>query len=199
MSLSYQQVLAYLLSAMQFANSKLTGPVKWIQNNLSLKTDTLPDTFNTPLNFSTILAFILFVVVTYANNLICNIVGILYPVLYGLYLFNETPLDSKRLVTLNKYWMLFGCLTLLDAFAGFILHWIPGFFYAKIAFIYGLVRNDFALTNMAFGLLEQLYALSNIRPMIEQCIMYVNTRLAASTATVVPVVETVEEKEKKDE
>jgi hypothetical protein len=181
--MSYQLFLTYANSAVEFLNAKLVIPTQILQNNLSLKTDSLPDNLKTPLNFSSMLLVAFFFVITYANNLICNLVGILYPLLYGLFVFNETPINTERSVTLNKYWMLFGVITLMDTFFSVLLDIIPGYFYLKVAAIYILIRNDFMLTNSAFSMLESYYAKSNIRPRIEETLKVLNTKLGSDEST----------------
>ena len=196
--MSLQTALTYINIGANFLNDKLAIPSKIIQNKLSLKTDSLPESFKTPLNFSTILAVAMFLIVSFANNLISNVIGILYPVLYGLYLINSQVTVAKinqnissilsislidKLLTLNKYWLLFGILTLVETFFGFLLYLIPGFFYLKIMLIYTLIRDDFSLTNIIFGFLENQYAKSKFRPKIEKVIEEVNSKLGSETIT----------------
>lgn len=185
----YSTFWSYATYATQYLNTKLVVPTRFLQSKLSLKTETLPENLRTPLNFSAIVAVTLALIITFANNLVCNVVGILYPLFYGLYIFNEQPVNTQRSVTLNKYWILFGVLSVVDSFFGFILHLVPGYFYLKIGIIYALIRNDFALTNVAFSMLESYYAKSDYRPKIETVLTGLNTKLAESKENVEPETE----------
>lgn len=161
----YQQILFYLISVLEY-----------FQNN-SLEMNSLLNFLKTPINFTTMLMFAFFVIISYANNFICHVVGILYPLLYGLYVFNETPINIDRFVIINKYWILFGTITLADSLFGFILHAIPGYFYLKIILIYVFVYNDFAFTNMGFNIIERYYSNVNVKSCVDNFLRNVNSKL----------------------
>lgn len=57
----------------------------------------------------------------HANNLLCSLLGIIYPILCSLYLFNETPTPNIKLNNLNKYWILFSIFVLLESLFGLVL------------------------------------------------------------------------------
>jgi len=158
----------YSKMLIQFLNEKLADTHVSIQTRLSLKTDSLPEFFNTPVTFSIMLILFSFIVVSYANSIICHCIGILYPVLYCFNIFHGVPVDTNKLTVLNKYWIVYSVLTLLDSFFGFVLHWLPGFFYMKVAIIYLLIRNDFAFSNDAFFVLETLYMSSNFMDIFQK-------------------------------
>jgi hypothetical protein len=179
--MAYQQILSYVSFGLEYLNNKLIVPTNLVQNGLSLKTETLPQILKTPVNFASVILFAAYIVFSFANNLICNIIGILYPLMYGLTVFSEDPINTNMSITLNKYWMLFCGFMLIDSFFGFILHWIPGYFYFKVGVIYALIRNDFALTNTAFAMLEKLYVESNLRPNIEKIINLVSSKMRTNT------------------
>lgn len=178
--MSNQQIISYINMGIQFLNDKLHIPTQMLQKSLMLNIKTLPDILKTPLNFSTILLFIVFIIIGYANNLICNVIGILYPLIYGLDIFNGAPIDTNRSVKLNKYWMLFGIFHLIDTFFGFILYLIPGYFYLKIALIYAMIRADFELSNTLFNCIESFYVKSNVYPKVEILLSYINSRINSS-------------------
>jgi len=155
--MDYLQLLSKVQPIVDFLNSNLMAPTKVIQTSLSLKVDPLPNTLKTPLNFTTFIAFLFFIIVTYANAFVCNMIGVFYPVMYGLHMFNENPVSTEKMVTLNKYWMLYGSLTVIDTIFGFVLQYIPAYYYVKIIFVYVLIRDDFALTDRMFGILDYQY------------------------------------------
>lgn len=111
-----------------------------------------------PLNFILILSFIVLYSLVYASNMVYNLIGLIYPVIYGLYLFEnmkETdtiPID--KLLTLNRYWILFMGIMIMEYFLYGILRFIPLYSMAKIIFILMLVRNDFLLTDNVFDILK---------------------------------------------
>lgn len=166
--MSYKLLFSYFNSVVKYLDSILMVPTKIIQNNLLLKMDSLPNNLKTPLSFSTILLFIIFIIISYANNLICNIIGILYPIMYNFSIFNEKPINIDKLTIMNKYWILFGLITLTDTFFGFLLHIIPGYFYFKIALIYVLIRNDFVLANVGFKMVQSFYPQASAQNLIEK-------------------------------
>lgn len=162
--MSYQLLTSYFSSAVQYLNSMLTVPVKFVQNSLSLQTESLPSFLQAPLAFTSMLLMTFFVILGYANNFICSLVGLVYPLTYGFNLLQQEPSDTtlSPLITLNKYWMLYGVLTLVESLIGFILEAIPGYYYAKLALLYMLVRNDFAMTTSVYSRVETYYANSTL-------------------------------------
>ena len=179
--MSYKLILPYVNSAIQIINNKLVFPVQYLHNKLSLGTDSLPDVLKTPINFATIFSFFIFIMVTFANNLICNLIGILYPLMYGLNIFNEKSIDTNRLISHNKYWILYGVITLFDSFFGFFLHFVPGYFYLKLILTYLLVRNDFMFTSISFSTFSVLYEKYDIRKKIEKSLALVNIKFDPKT------------------
>jgi hypothetical protein len=168
--------IGYLSNFLEFANTNLSNPVSRIQNLLGLKTNTV-ETKLTPINYGFILVVIIYLIVNYANSLISNLVGIIYPAIYSMNIFNSEEANNERLITLNKYWILFGLLTVIDGFFGWILHLIPGYFYFKIAFIYFLIRNDFYLTNTAYERLNKSYVDLRIEKRINELIALIKSKL----------------------
>jgi len=61
-------------------------------------------------------------------------------------------------MTMNKYWILFMLIMLLESIGGFVLYFVPFYSYGKIIFVYGLIRDDFSLTNYMFDLMKTTYA-----------------------------------------
>lgn len=188
--MSNQQIITYANLAIQFLNDKLNLPAQMLQNALSLKMDTFPQILKSPFNFTAAMIFLLFIIIGYANNLICSLIGVIYPIIYGLDLFNANPVDTDKLVLLNKYWILFAGIHLLDSIFGFILGFLPGYFYLKISLIYSLIRNDFALSGKFFSMLENIYVNSGLYPKIEMLMSYVkakiNTNKSSSTKNSAP-------------
>lgn len=158
--MSYNELLSYGYSLISWLNEHLADPVKNLQNRISLKFDSLPNILKVPLNFVILLLFVIFVVISYTGDFICNLVGIVYPLFYSIYLFDEIFADNDNLRTMNKYWLLFGSLTTVDMLCGYLLNFIPGYPYFKLSIIYALVRNDFAMTDIAFSYLQNYVLLS---------------------------------------
>jgi hypothetical protein len=92
----------------------------------------------------------------------------------------STP-STDKLLTLNKYWIIFGLLMLVDAFLGFILHLIPGYFYLKLGFIYAIVRSEFAYTSVVFDILVGLCNQYSLRPLIAQALTSVTGQFYSAT------------------
>lgn len=158
--------LSYGTYLVSITNSILAGPMQLLQQNLSLKIENLPGILRVPINFALILLFVAYIIIGYAGDFVCNIVGVFYPLFYGLFLFDEISTDHQNSITMNKYWLLYGMITAIDTFFGFILHLIPGYDYLRLMAIYALVRNNFALTDNAFAIvqnqiLDRLYKKSN--------------------------------------
>lgn len=141
----------------QSANDILAGPTQLVLSKLSLRTEYLPDTLKIPLNFTMTCLFIVFYIMVYTNDIIYNLIGAVYPIVHTLYLFEENP-HTDKLLTMNKYWILFTLIMLIETVGEFILYFVPFYSYGKIIFVYALIRNDFLLTNSAFESLKIVYA-----------------------------------------
>jgi len=144
----------YFYTAIQNFMAKIVLIVNIIRFELFKKVNHSLQIFNSPFVCLPIMGGILFFIMT-AIESFCNLFGIIYPIWYEVYLFNENPIDIRQLMSVNKYWMLFSTSALIDSFFGFILHLIPGFFYFKFIMIYLLVRNDFVMSETVFGCIKQ--------------------------------------------
>jgi len=140
------------------ANNMLAVPTQIILSKLSLRTECLPETLKIPINFTLACLFIIFYIIAYTDDIIYNLIGAVYPILHSLYLFEENPLPAEKLMTMNKYWILFMLIMLLESIGGFVLYFVPFYSYGKIIFVYGLIRDDFSLTNYMFDLMKTTYA-----------------------------------------
>ena len=163
----YQTLLSNLKTACHYLNQKLIQPADIVHDKLSLGTESLPLVLKTPLAFSGLLAFVFFLIFNFANNLICNLIGIVYPIYYLLPRLKE---NNPKLLTINKYWILFGILQFVESFIGFILYYIPGYFYLKFGLLYMLVRNDFAMTNVVYTFAGERYYRSSLRPVVQEVV-----------------------------
>jgi len=184
--MDYQQFLISVSDMVNMLNVQLASVSQVIQSKLSLKTDSLPAALQMPLGFVGMLALLMMIIVGFANNFICNAFGILYPLMYGVML-STSPSDTK-LATLNKYWMLFGAMTLIDSTLGFVLNFIPGYHYMKIGLLYLMIRNDFSFSGTLFDLVTSFYAKSPYREQVEQIVNNVEQKL--NTQKVDTVIET---------
>lgn len=171
------QIFTYINSVIYFLNEKMDLPAMMLQTTLSLKMETFPQILKTPFNFILAMIFLLFIIIGYANNIICSLIGIIYPIIYGLDLFSTNSTDNNKLILLNKYWILFGGIHLFDSLFGLILNCLPGYFYLKIAFIYLLVRNDFLISGQIFTIFENLYKNSNFNQKIKTLLLFIKTKM----------------------
>jgi receptor expression-enhancing protein 5/6 len=64
---------------------------------------------------------------------ITQVIAVLYPAFMSFVaLETDNPEDDKQWLT---YWVCYGCFAILDQFAGFILSFIPFYFFLKMAFL----------------------------------------------------------------
>uniref|UniRef100_A0A6C0CA89 Uncharacterized protein n=1 Tax=viral metagenome TaxID=1070528 RepID=A0A6C0CA89_9ZZZZ len=138
-----QQVQSYL-------NDKLTVPIEFIKNKLSIDSQKLPMILQAPLNFMLFFSSMFYFVIANADTFICNIVGITYPIMYCVHTLNIIPIPVDKIVTVNKYWILLGTLTILDP----VLGYVPFYYYLKLISIYLMVKDDFLRTTHVFNCLE---------------------------------------------
>ena len=193
--MSYHRILPYFNCAFNCLNNSLALPARLLQSRLSLKTEILPNVLQMPVNYLATIIIFFFVAIGFANNFICNMVGIVYPLLYSLPIYNNWNAELQRITTtgdycpripniesqlvpLNKYWMLFGAITVFDSLFGFLLTFIPGYYYFKLALVYGLVRNDFCLSNYIFDFINSKY--SNLYPAMNKYVNIVRHRIKRS-------------------
>lgn len=74
-----------------------------------------------------------FVFIGYFDIYITNIVGILYPAYWSIKAIESSGVDDdKQWLT---YWVVFGLFSIIDLFSGFILHFIPFYFFIKLSFL----------------------------------------------------------------
>jgi len=170
----FQTVLSYIWPVTTYFNTMLANPMQILQNNLSLKLEYLPSMMKTPLNFALMMLFVSYSVMNYAGDFVCNLVGILYPLMYSSLMFNEITADLENSVMMNKYWMLFAGLVMVDTLFGFCLQLVPGYYYLKLSFIYSLVRNDFSLTNTAFTMIQVYYQKFNLGTYLQKVFSKLN-------------------------
>ena len=74
---------------------------------------------------------VLFVVFGIGSSIITNLIGVAYPVFMSFHaLETEGADDDKQWLT---YWVVFGCFTIVDQFAGIVLRLIPFYYVLKVA------------------------------------------------------------------
>ena len=79
---------------------------------------------------------VLFVMFGVGSSYITMIVGVAYPTFKSfLALESEGADDDKQWLT---YWVCFGVFNIVDQFAGFILVWIPFYYFIKLIFLIAL-------------------------------------------------------------
>jgi receptor expression-enhancing protein 5/6 len=75
----------------------------------------------------------LFVFVGYFDLYITNFVGIVYPAIWSIRAIESKGTeDDKQWLT---YWVVFACFTFLDLFSGFVIKFIPFYFFFKLIFL----------------------------------------------------------------
>ena len=68
-----------------------------------------------------------------ADSYITCVLGVAYPVFMTfLALESKGTDDDKQWLT---YWVVFGLFNIIDQFAGFVLHWIPFYYFLKLCFL----------------------------------------------------------------
>jgi receptor expression-enhancing protein 5/6 len=76
---------------------------------------------------------VLFIVFGVGSSVLTNIVGVAYPAFMSFVaLESEGTDDDKMWLT---YWVVFGLFTILDQFAGIVLHLIPFYYVLKVAML----------------------------------------------------------------
>ena len=99
---------------------------------------------------------IILVMLGIGNNYITCLLGVAYPCFMSfLALESKGSDDDKQWLT---YWVVFGLFNIVDQFAGFILHFIPFYFFLKLLFLVYLfhpsttgatsIYNEYILPNM---------------------------------------------------
>jgi receptor expression-enhancing protein 5/6 len=74
-----------------------------------------------------------FVLIGYFEFYIVNVVGILYPAIWSIKAIESKDADDdKQWLT---YWVVFAVFTFIDLFSGFILRFIPFYFFVKLLFL----------------------------------------------------------------
>lgn len=80
-----------------------------------------------------LLVLSVFVLVGYLDVYITNIVGIVFPAYWSIKAIESDEADDdKQWLT---YWIVFALFSLLDLFSGFILRFIPFYFFFKLIFL----------------------------------------------------------------
>jgi receptor expression-enhancing protein 5/6 len=103
------------------------------------------------------LGFCCFIVlIGYLENYITTIVGIGYPVFWSLKaLESENKEDDTQWLT---YWIVFALFTLFDQFSGFVLRFVPFYFFFKILFlIWCFMPNTRGATVVYNMVIKQLF------------------------------------------
>jgi len=96
-----------------------------------------------------LLAAIIFVWIGFLEKLITNLIGTVYPAFWTIKSIESKTDDDKRWLT---YWVVFGFFTIIDMFSGFILKFIPFYFFFKICFLIILFMPNSHACNIVYKL-----------------------------------------------
>jgi receptor expression-enhancing protein 5/6 len=75
---------------------------------------------------------VIFVSIGFLDRFITNLVGTLYPAYWTMKSIESKGDDDKQWLT---YWVVFACFTIVEIFLGFLLKFIPFYFFLKIIFL----------------------------------------------------------------
>jgi len=116
------------------------------QMNLIQEKTGIPGTYVT----GGLLAALVFVYIGFLERFITNLVGTVYPAFWTMKSIESKGDDDKQWLT---YWVVFACFTLIDLFSGFILKFIPFYFFIKIVFLIWLFMPNSQGCNIIYHLL----------------------------------------------
>jgi len=78
-------------------------------------------------------ALVLFIVLGIGQSMLTNLIGVAYPSFMSFHALESSgTVDDKQWLT---YWVVFGCFSILDQFAGLILSLIPFYYVLKVAML----------------------------------------------------------------
>lgn len=97
-----------------------------------------------------LIAAIVFVYIGFLERFITNLVGTVYPAFWTMKSIESRTDDDKHWLT---YWVVFACFTIIDMFSGFILRFIPFYFFLKICFLIWLFMPNSQGCNIIYHLL----------------------------------------------
>jgi receptor expression-enhancing protein 5/6 len=97
-----------------------------------------------------LLAAMGFVWIGFLERFITNLVGTVYPAFWTIKSIESRGDDDKQWLT---YWVVFACFTTLEMFSGFILRYIPFYFFVKIVFLIWLFMPNSQGCNIIYHML----------------------------------------------
>lgn len=171
-----------------FINNKLSPIYTVIKEKFSLNCSFISESMNTPFNFFIFFSFISSFIFFF-GELVCNLLGVLYPMFYGIRILKDQKTQSVNeqdesimqenqfspFVTIYKYFFLHGLMTVFETLFGFIFFLLPGYYFIKFTIIYLLVRNNLEMSDKVFEYVILMYKnydmdnkLINISSMLRQ-------------------------------
>lgn len=149
-------ITGYVCTTIRYLSHQLEYPCNVVQNMIFPQKQT-PFVLTSPIVFaSTIILGA--IAISYNTGLIFNVLGFVYPIIYGLGLGNVS-----NNVVMSKYWTVFGLLYLADYTAGCIFSFIPFYNYIKLGLVYMLIRNNFEYSMMIYERIENYYNSLGVR------------------------------------
>lgn len=172
-----------IINTIHHINMKLSEPMDFLLKYFSLQKEDLPCSFKIPITFFGFVIFSFYFIMNFAYNFLCSMIGLFYPVLYSLSLFNG-ELESNHFMTMTKYWILYGLITFVDNLLGYVMYFIPGYSYLKILVLYMLVKHDFVYTKVVFDALSYYFTYYNMGPLFEKMVNTIKSKTRAYTSYV---------------
>lgn len=93
---------------------------------------------------------VFFVSLGFLERFITNIVGTIYPAYWTMKSIESKDNDDKQWLT---YWVVFASFTIIDMFSGFLLNFIPFYFFFKIVFLIWLFMPNSQGSTIIYHLL----------------------------------------------
>ena len=90
--------------------------------------------------FGIIICCLISVFIGYFENIITNIVGILYPAYWSIKSLENKKIEDKQWLT---YWVVFSLFVLVETLFGFLLKYIPFYTFIKLAFLLWLFLPNY--------------------------------------------------------